>query len=170
MTILTFPVEKRGAQRPAIQQETTIVRLTLTEAADWQRTIMAECRRQRVLTPSLPAFLKRAGLMELCTFLSSTGPGEPLVFRHLGVPTLSVLGRAWGRSVLNQPDEADPHVEFAHSIGAQYAESIGAGEAVFNRVTVSGVGRPFVYTHALFGWESKGRRAVLSAVDITTVH
>ncbi|KAA0573333.1 hypothetical protein FZ983_30430 [Azospirillum sp. B21] len=170
MTVLSFPTTDRGAQRPAIRPETTILRLTLAEAADWQQTIMAECRRQRVLTPSLPAYLKREGLMDRCTFLSSTGPGEPLCFRHLGIPTLSVLGRAWGRSVLNQPDEMDPHVEFAHSVGAQYAETIGAGEAIFNRVTVSGVGRPFVYTHALYGWEVRGRRAVLSAVDLQTLH
>ncbi|MBK1842451.1 hypothetical protein JHL17_34155 [Azospirillum sp. YIM B02556] len=170
MTILAFPTQDRGAQRPAVRPETSIARLTLAEATDWQRTIMAECRRQRVLSPSLPAFLKRAGLMDRCTFLSSAGPAKPLCFRHLGVPTLSVLGRAWGRAVINQPDEADPHVEFAHSVGAQYAESIGAGEAVFNRVTVSGVGQPFVYTHALYGWEDRGRRAVLSAVDVQTLH
>ncbi|MBP2233402.1 hypothetical protein J2847_006740 [Azospirillum agricola] len=170
MSVLSFPEVGRNSDRPTAEPVTTILRLTLAEATDWQRTIMAECRRQRVLTPSLPAFLKRAGLIDRCTFLSSIGPGEPLCFRHLGVPTLSVLGRAWGRTVLNQPDEMDPHVEFAHSVGAQYAESIGSGEAVFNRVTVSGVGKPFVYTHALYGWEDRGRRAVLSAVDVQTLH
>lgn len=170
MTVLSFPTTDRGALRPAIRPETMFLRLTLAEATDWQQTIMAECRRQRVLTPSLPAYLKREGLMDRCTFLSSTGAGEPLCFRHLGIPTLSVLGRAWGRSVLNQPDEMDPHVEFAHSVGAQYAETIGVGEAIFNRVTVSGVGRPFLYTHALYGWEDRGRRAVLSAVDLQTLH
>lgn len=166
MTVLSFPT---SAARPA-SQSINVTRLSLIDAMDWQRDIMAECHRQRVLTPALPAFLKRAGLLPRCTFLSSDGRGAPLVFRHLGAPTLSVLGRAWGRAVINQPDDTDPHEAYAHRIGAEYAETIGAGEAVFNRITVSGLGRPFVYTHALFGWEDRGRRAILSAVDIQTLH
>ncbi len=170
MSVIAFPtIKDRGAQRPSFPL-IEITRLTLEDAADWQAQIVAECRRQRVLSPSLTGWLKARGLLARCTFLSSDEPGGALCFRFLGEPTLSVLGRAWGRSVLNRPDEQDPHVEFAQNVGAQYAESIGAGEAVFNRVVVSGVGRPFVYTHALYGWEDRGRRAVLSAVDIQTLH
>lgn len=171
MTIIALQLANgRGAQRPTTAPAIDVSRLSLVEAADWQQQIMAECRRQRVLTPSLPTWLKRSGLMDRCTFLASDGPGLPLVFRYLGAPTLSVLGRAWGRSVLNQPDETDPHIDYAHRIGAEYAETIDAGEAVFNRITVSGMGRPFIYTHALYGWEDRGRRAILSAVDVQTLH
>jgi len=169
MTAPTFPITNRGAQRPSFPM-IEISHLTRADAADWQVAVMAECRRLKMLTPSLTGWLKGAGLLSRCTFLSSDGPGEPLCFRDLGEPMLPVLGRAWSRSMLNPPDDQDPHIEFAQNVGAQYAESIGAGETIFSRVIVSGVGRPFVYTHALYGWEDRGRRAVLAAVDIQTLH
>lgn len=167
--IVLFPKGDGLAARPAVQS-ITITRLPLASATDWQQAIAKECRRQRALTPSLPAFLKRVGLLDRCTFLSADGPGAPLIFRHLGVPTLSVLGRAWGRTVINRPDAVDPHEAYAQRIGGEYAETIGAGEAVFNRVTVSGLGTPFTYTHGLFGWEDRGRRAILSAVNVHPLH
>lgn len=177
MTILAFHIANngRGAERPAatpsvISPAIDVSRLPLSNAACWQMQIMTECRRQRKLTPSLPAWLKAQGLMTRCVFLSSDEPGEPLIFRYIGTPTLSVLGRAWGRANLNRPTDRDPHAEFAHRVGTEYTEAISAGEAVFNRVSVTGMGQPFVYTHALYGWESYGRRAILSAVDLHTIH
>jgi hypothetical protein len=34
------------------------------------------------------------------------------------------------------------------------------------RISVTGLGRPFVYTQALYGWSNRWRRAVLSCVDV----
>lgn len=168
MNVLRFPPD-RGSPRP-ISPEITVSRLALDAAADWQRTILAECRRQRTLTPSVFAYLKRTGLLERCTFLASMDPGSALAFRYLGTPTLGVLGRAWGRSALNRPLDANSHSELSDSAGAQYAEAIEGGEAVFNRISVTGLGQPFVYTHAVYGWIDRGRRAALSCIDVQTLH
>ncbi|MBP2294704.1 hypothetical protein [Azospirillum rugosum] len=168
MSILQF-TRQGAAPRPAAL-DIEAQRLPMHTAADWQRAIIEECRRQRTLTPSVFAYLKTAGLLDRCTFLASEGPADPLRFCYIGAPTLRVLGRAWGRSVLNQPVDLDPHEEFAHRVGAEYAEAMGAGEAVFNRFSVTGLGRPFVYTGAVVGWSEGGRRAVLSAIDVLTIH
>ncbi|MBP2311873.1 hypothetical protein [Azospirillum soli] len=170
MAVITFPAtQDRGALRP-VSTEVSIQRLAMSSATEWQRQIMTECRRQGILNPAVFAYLKANRLLDRCTLLASEGPTSPLLFKFIGVPTLSVLGRAWGRSVLGQPEDIDPHVEFAHSIGMQYVEAIGAGEALFNRISVTGVGRPFVYTHAVYGWSDRGRRAVLSCIDVHTLH
>jgi len=166
MSVVSFP----GAEPRHSAVVTSITRLTLADATDWQQVIAAECRRQRLLTPSVFAFLKDNRLLDRCTFLASDVGSEALRFLHIGDPTLRVLGRGWGRSMLGQIEAVDPHAEFAHSVGAQYAESIGAGEALFNRISVTGMGKPLVYTHALYGWAEGGRRAVLSAVDVQTLH
>ena len=147
-----------------------VKRMTLGLAADWQRDLMAECRQQRSLSPAVFTYLRSRGILERCVFLASMEARTPLLFRYLGGSTLRVLGRRWGESVLNQPEDADPHSEFAHYIGLQYAEAIEGGEALVNRISVAGVGHPFVYTQALFGWEDSGRRAVLSAVEVHTLH
>lgn len=168
MSVVAFPSYRADDLRFALCTE--VHRLSLPDAAEWQQQIIAECRRQRSLSPAVFAFLKSERLLDRCTFLASEQPEAPLLFKYIGAPTLSVLGRAWGRSMLNQPEEVDPHAEFAHSVGAQYAESIGAGEALFNRISVTGMGKPLVYTHALYGWAEGGRRAVLSAVDVQTLH
>ncbi|WP_448208580.1 hypothetical protein [Azospirillum sp. sgz302134] len=169
MSVITFPIQDRGAARPA-SLDIEARRLAMTSAADWQQDIITECRRQRSLNPSVFAYLKDGGLLDRCTFLASEGPSDPLRFRYIGTPTLSVMGGAWGRSVIGQPEEVDPHSEFAHRIGLEYAEAIGGGEALFNRIAVTGLGRPFVYTQALFGWEDRGRRAVLSAIAVHSLH
>lgn len=169
MSVLQFPTMDRGAQRPA-SQEFDVQRLTFADAADWQRAIIEECRRQRTLTPAVFSFLKAEGLIDRCTFLASEAPGAAIRFRYIGAPTLRVLGRAWGRSVIGQPEEVDPHSEFSRRVGLEYAEAIGAGEALFNRFSVTGLGRPFVYTQALYGWADRGRRAVLSCIDVQTLH
>jgi hypothetical protein len=168
MSVLQFPMD-RGAPRP-VSPVIAVQRLTLDHAADWQLDILSECRRQKTLTPSMLTYLKRTGLLSRCTFLASLEPSSPLLFQYLGEGTLSVLGRAWGRSVLNQPEAADPHSEYAHRIGLQYVEAIGGGEALFNRISVTGLGRPFVYTQALYGWADNGRRAILSCIDVQTLH
>ncbi|WP_085555755.1 hypothetical protein [Azospirillum agricola] len=153
-----------------------ITHLTLADAADWQVAVVTECRRRKALTPALANWLERVGLLSRCSFLSSSGPGEPLSLFRPGRSASPVSGRPWGEGGL-EPDGAetaavtpDPLVAFARDVGAEYAESVGPGETAFSRVIVSGVGRPFVYTHALYGWEDRGRRMVLSAVDIQTLH
>ncbi|OYD82484.1 hypothetical protein [Azospirillum brasilense] len=95
---------------------------------------------------------------------------SPLLFHRIDAPTVKVLGMGWSRSMIGQPEAADPHTDYAHRIGLEYAEAIGADDALFNRIAVTGVGRPFVYTQALFGWEDRGRRAVQSAIDVQTIH
>ncbi|WP_448206500.1 hypothetical protein [Azospirillum sp. sgz302134] len=169
MSVITFPMQDRGAMPPA-SLDIEAQRLTMTSAADWQQDIIAECRRQRSLNPAVFAYLKDGGLLDRCTFLASEGPSDPLRFRYIGTPTLSVMGRAWGRSVIGQPEEVDPHTEFAHRIGLEYAEAMTAGEGLFNHFVVTGLGRPFAFTHALYGWSDRGRRAVLSCIDVHTLH
>lgn len=170
MSGIAFPIKNRRAQHPAFPV-IEISRLTLADAADWQAAIMTECRRQRDLTPSLVGFLEARGLLSRCAFLLSDGPDEPLCLHHPEAPGSSPFESSRERSILARPDETDHHLEFAQNVGATYAESIAAGEPIFNRVIVSGVGRPFVYTHALYGWvDERGRRSVLSAIDIQTLH
>lgn len=168
MSILQFPPE-RGAMRPA-PTDVTVERLCLHSAAEWQQDILAECRRRRVLTPDLFNWLDDRGLLDLCTVLATMEANTPLLFRRIGGPTLQKLGRAWGRSMLGQPEAADPHHDYAHRIGLEYIEAIGCGEALFNRVSVTGIGKPFVYSQALYGWEVGGRRAILSAINVQTLH
>lgn len=162
-TIVQFPAPEARHARPA--PEITITRQPVNRAADWQEAIAQECRRHRRLTPAVFAFLRTTGLLSRCTFLASE-PGGPLTFRFIGVPTLTVLGTAWARGVLHQPDEADPHADFAAAIGEQYADAIESGDIVFNTIAVQGIGQGFRYTHMLAGWTEHGRRAVLSAVAL----
>lgn len=68
--------------------------------------------------------------------------------------------------MLDQPENADPHSELARHIGLQYVEAVEGGQALFNRIRVTGLGQPFIYTQALYGWLDNGRRAVLSCVDV----
>lgn len=163
-TVLHFPTE-RGAQRPATT-EISVRRQSFSMCADWQLAIAEECRRQRTLNPRVFEYLKTNGLLPRCTFLASDEPGAPLRFRYIGSPTLSKLGRAWGRSMLGQSLDVSPHEEFSSSVKAQYGAAIDSGELVLNRIDVHGIGRPFAYTHLLVGWEDKGRRAVLSAINL----
>lgn len=166
-TIIAFPTMDRGATvRPVILPEVEVEHQPLRLCADWQADIAAECRRQRTLNPGVFHFLKSAGLLDRCTFCASDKPGGPLILRHIGVPTLEKLGRAWGRSMLGHPLDESPHAEFAHSVEAQYGAAISSGELLLNRVEVHGIGAPFAYTHLLVGWEDSRRRAVLSAIDL----
>lgn len=166
-TILTFPTKVRGATvRPAIRADVAVEHKPLRLCADWQSAIAEECRRQRILNPRVFEFLHTTGLLERCTFLATEVAGGPLVLRHIGMPTLTKLGRAWGRAMLGQPLEGSPHPEFAHSVEAQYSAAITSGELLLNRVEVHGIGAPFAYTHLLVGWEDSGRRAVLSAIAL----
>ncbi|MBB3264069.1 hypothetical protein FHW79_001684 [Azospirillum sp. OGB3] len=167
MPVLHFP--DQGTRRPA-EVVIDTRRLTMRNAADWQQQIVAECRRQRTLTPAVFRFLKDSGLLSRCTFLASEGPADPLRFCYIGAPTVAVLGRAWARSVLDQPVDRDPHTEFARRVGAEYVEAMAGGEALVNRFSVAGLGRPFDYVQALFGWSDGGRRAVLACIDVQTVH
>ncbi|MCW2244744.1 hypothetical protein M2352_000335 [Azospirillum fermentarium] len=159
MNVIILP----GNPPPAADPAVTIRRHPVRTAADWQQILARFWRAHRTLDPAVPGFLKDAGLLSRCTFLAS-GPGGPLTFRHIGAPTLAVLGRGWGRAVLHQPDDADPHAGYARLIGAEYAEAIEGGEPVFNTVTVRGIGAGFSYSHLLAGWTGGDRRAVLSAV------
>lgn len=165
MTAVACIIPRGAAARPTLHLQ--ISRQRCGTMADWQAAIVAECRRHRTLCRPVFDFLKGSGLLTRCTFLASDTPDGPLVFRHIGAPTLSVLGRAWGRAMLNQPTEDDPHTEFSASINAQYASAI-AGEVVHNRIVMLGPwadGKP--YTHALYGWRADdGRRAVLSAIAL----
>jgi hypothetical protein len=165
-TLLTFPTTDRGAQRPASLPEIGVTRQSIRRCADWQATIAEECRRQRTLNPRVFEFLKTSGLLERCTFLATDEPGGRLRFKYIGAPTLAKLGRAWGRSMLNHPLDESPHAEFSASVDAQYGDAIASGDLVLNRIDVHGIGQPFAYTHLLVGWEDKGRRAVLSAIDL----
>lgn len=166
-TVIPFPTPAISRSGP---MDVAVRRLAVGDAADWQRNILAECRRQRAFTPDIPGYLAKAGLMNRCTFLASDGPTSPLLFKHLAATTVAVLGRAWGQAMLDQPEEADPHGELAHHVGLQYAEAIEGGQALFNRISVAGLGRPLVYTQALYGWSEGGRRAVLSCIDVQDLH
>ena len=165
-TLLTFPTTGRNTQRPASLPEIGVSHQTLRHCADWQSSIAQECRRQRTLSPRVFDFLKASGLLERCTFLATDEPGGRLRLKYIGAPTLTKLGRAWGRSMLNHPLDDSPHAEFSASVEAQYSAAIGSGELMLNRVDVHGIGCPFAYTHLLVGWEDRGRRAILSAIDI----
>ena len=167
MTVLTLPaMMQRGATRPAILPEITVRRQVLRQCADWQGAIAEECRRQRTLNLRVFDYLKTSGLLPRCTFLATDEAGTPLRFRYIGAPTLAKLGRAWGRSMLGQPLDLSPHAEFSASVDAQYGAAIASGELVLNRIEVHGIGQAFAYTHLLVGWEDRGRRAVLSAIDL----
>lgn len=163
--VLPFPVA-----RPLLRRAppTVIIdRQRLRRAADWQLAIVDECRRHRSLNPSLVAYLKGSGLLSRCTFLAAA-PGEPLVFRFIGQPTVSVLGTEWARRQLGQPEDSDPHRDFATSVGGQYHEAIESGEALYNRIVTRGVtASPFAYDHTLIGWTlPSGERALLSAITV----
>lgn len=161
--ILAFPTTNRGAAaRPEIEVE----HQPLRRCADWQADIARECRRQRTLNPGIFHYLRFSGLIECCTFLASETAGGPLVFQHISVPTLTKLGRAWGRSMLGQPIDGSSHTEFTHSVESQYGAAISSGELLLNRIEVHGIGAPFAYTHLLVGWEDGRRRAVLSAINL----
>ena len=166
MSAVACIIPQRGAQRPAIHLE--IQRQRGATAADWQAAVIAECRRHETLNPALVANLKRAGLLERCTFLASDTPGGPLRFRYIGCPTITMLGRAWARHHLGRPHVENPHAEFVDVMSPLYAEAIEGDEPVHNLVTMCGLwpeGRP--YTHVLCGWQAQdGRRAVLSAIEL----
>ncbi|CAO3418157.1 hypothetical protein [Azospirillum doebereinerae] len=166
MGLVPFPLTHRGVRHPGFPV-IEVSRLSLDEAADWQANVMAECRRRKAPTSSLADWLETRGLLPRCTVLSSDGPGEPLCVPERAFIVTPDGGRE--QRSIRRPDDSDPHL-LAQTIGVQCAESVGAGEAVLNRILVSGIGRPFVHTHAFYGWEDNGRRRVLSAVDIQTLH
>ncbi|MCG5239191.1 hypothetical protein ACIU1J_01095 [Azospirillum doebereinerae] len=166
MGVIPFPLTNRGVRHPTFPV-IEVSRLSLDEAADWQANVMAECRRRRVPTSSLADWLETRGLLLRCTVLSSDGPGEPL--RIPGQALIPALNGEREPGAIHHPGATDPHL-LAQTIGVQCAENVSAGEAVLNRILVSGIGCPFVHTHAFYGWEDKGRRRVLSAVDIQTLH
>ncbi|HYD68493.1 hypothetical protein [Azospirillum sp.] len=167
MTAVACIIPQRPALRaPAIHLE--IERRRGAVVADWQAAVIAECRRHETLNPALVANLKRAGLLERCTFLASDTPAGPLRFRYIGCPTIAMLGRGWARRHMGRPHMENPHVEFPDALAPLYAEAIDGGEPLHNRVTMHGPwaeGRP--YTHVLCGWKAAdGRRAILSAIAL----
>ncbi|TWA76875.1 hypothetical protein FBZ83_11716 [Azospirillum brasilense] len=165
MSVISFPNQDRGARRPASSKDVTIERRPIHAAADWQSWIVNECRTQKTLSPSIFSFLKGTGLLVRCTFLASDGPNSPLLFRYIGAPTVEFLGRAWARQQIGKPDLDDPHHAITEGIGPQYREAIEGGEPLFNQVTITGLSADQkVYTHALYGWQDSGRRAVLSCL------
>ena len=140
-------------------------------AVDWQAAIVAECRRLGALSPALFAFLERMALLDRCTFLASDGADDPLRFRYLGAPTRAFFGRGWARTMLGKSEGEDVHAGLVQGFHAAYAEAVEGGEALFNRVVISGLSvAPLVYRHALIGWQDRaGRRAVLSCMAVPAV-
>ncbi len=163
--VIHFPVKVGRAVRPA-EPVTDIQRRPLRDALDWQSTIIQECRRARDINPSLVAFLKGTGLLSRCSFFATDETGGPLRFRFIGRPAINTLGAAWARSVLGEPEDADPHSTFAEDIARQYAEAIDGGEPVVNEVEARGIGQPFAFRQVLIGWRCGPRRAVLSACQM----
>ncbi|MBP2302497.1 hypothetical protein [Azospirillum picis] len=159
--------------RPAVIQppacEVVVQRRTVRQALDWQQAIVGEARRYPHGSPDLVRYLKDSGLLPRCSFLSSEQNGGPLLFRFIGRPALDTLGEAWGRMVLGKPEVEDPHCDFSAAIAREYAEAIESGEAVVNEVSVTGIGRPFSFSHALVGWRQGQHRAILSAVKMHDV-
>ncbi|MGQ9366627.1 hypothetical protein [Azospirillum sp. ST 5-10] len=166
-TVLPFRTAVRTAAPPTAVPAVEITRRPFGRAADWQRTIVAECRRHRTPDRQLVAFLKETGLLACCTFLAG-GPGEALTFRFIGAPTIAALGADWARGQLGKPEETDPLQDFAASVGGQYREAIDSGEALYNHIVTRGVtASPFSYDHALIGWAlPSGERAILSAITL----
>lgn len=161
--VVAFP--QRGATRPAIVHA-ELERQPVRMANDWMQAVAAECGRHATLCPPIFDFLKRTGLLSRCVLIASD-PGGPLTWRYVGQPTISVMGRAWGRSNLGQPVTADERADFGNTMGGCYAETIDTGHVLVNRVRLHGLGRPLVYLHSLIGWRaSDGRRAVLSCVQL----
>lgn len=164
-----FHILNRGATTvafPVIE----ITPMALTEAASWQTEIMAECQRRAVPSTSLAAWLKNAGLLSRCCFLSSGQPGEPLGQYFVDPDISEGVTPIRGCPALDESDELGANIEYAQRIGLEYAGIVDAGRAVFNRVTVWGGGVPFTCSHLLYGWEESGRRIVLSAIDVHTLH
>lgn len=166
MTHVACIIPRRQHPMPAIRLD--LHRESSGHMLDWQAAIIAECRRHDTLNAQLVANLKRAGLLERCTFLASDTPGGPLRFRYIGCPTVTMLGRAWARQHLGRPHLENPHAEFVDLMSPLYAEAIEGDEAMHNLITMHGPwaeGRP--YTHVLCGWQAQdGRRAVLSAIEL----
>lgn len=155
----------RGAQRPAIVHA-ELERQPIRVANDWMQAVAAECGRHRTLCPPIFDYLKRTGLITRCVLIASD-PSGPLTWRYIGEPTVSVMGRSWGRANLGRPVLEDERADFGDSMGASYAESVDTGEVLVNRVWLHGLASPLVYLHSLIGWKtSDGRRAVLSCVQL----
>jgi hypothetical protein len=166
MTVIPF---RGGFAPPPTVCEVSVERQPLRLALDWQREIVRECGRHRVFNGQVVQFLEESNLLRRCSMLSTDVGGGPLKFRFVGRPALDTLGEAWGRMVLNKPEVDDPHCDFATAIGEQYVEAIESGEPLVNKISVTGVGQPFSFTHALIGWQTTSRRAILSAVKMHDV-
>ncbi|WP_431855295.1 hypothetical protein [Azospirillum sp.] len=161
--VLTFP--QRSAQRPA-RVHAELERQPVHVANDWMQAVAVECGRHSTLCPPIFDFLKRTGLLSRCVLIASD-PGGPLTWRYVGEPTVSVMGRAWGRENLGRPVTVDERADFGDSMNTSYAEAIDTGRPLVNRVRLFGHASPLVYLHSLIGWKaSDGRRAVLSCVQL----
>ncbi|MBK3735702.1 hypothetical protein GAY29_21890 [Azospirillum brasilense] len=167
MTVLRFP--QTAIQPPPVEVDVRIARHRTADALDWQQAIIAEARRYPGGSPALIRWLRETGLLAQCSYFSTDSDGGPLRFRYIGRPALDTLGEAWGRMMLGRPENEDPHDIFAAAISRQYAEAIEGGEAVYNEISVTGIGQPFSFTHALIGFQAGTRRAVLSAVKMHDV-
>lgn len=169
MSTSAFHISNRGAATAAFPV-IEITPMPLTEAAGWQTEIMAECRRQPMLSSSLTGWLKQAGLLSRCCFLANDQPGEPLCLQFIDEDMLEGSNPTWGCPLLDPEPGGRATIDYAHLIALEFAGTVTAGNAVFNRVTVWGSGVPFTCSHLVYGWEEFGRRAVLSAIDVHTLH
>jgi len=149
-----------------IEDQTIIRPQPVRFACDWQRAIVQECQRHSGLNPTIKSYLEGNGFLTACTFLSTDDSGGPFCFRMIGRPAYSLLGIDWARSMLGRPENEDPHVGFAESVGAQYRAAVEGGEVMHNIVTTSTAAMFVTYSQVLIGWRCGSLRAVLSAVKL----
>ncbi|PWC98007.1 hypothetical protein [Azospirillum sp. TSO5] len=164
MTILTLPAIS-GVAQPRIVRA-SLERRPLGEAAEWMRDVAAECCRHPTLSRGVVEYLQHRGLVNQCVLLAAE-PSGPLCFQFIGVPTMTVMGRAWARQQIGRAVADADDTEFGDAMFASYEEAVESGQPVFNRIALDGLASPLIYTHTLVGWrDDTGRRAVLSCVQL----
>lgn len=167
VAILRHPLgDPPPAPAPAGAVTVTIHRQPLRVASDTQIAVGDLFRKHRRLSNRFVDDIAAAGLLKHCGYLSSAAPGGPLIFRRHAEATVRVFGVAWARAQLGQPNHADPHAEYASSIGAQYDEAIQAGQPVYNHLVIHGLSSPVIYSHLLVGFRSPaGQQALLTCIS-----
>lgn len=165
--ILRYPLgDPPSAPTPANPVTVIIHRQPIRVASDAQIAVSDLFRRHRRLSNGLVDDIIAAGLLQHCGYLSSATPDGPLIFRRHADATVRVFGVAWARAQIGQPSHADPHTEYASSIGAQYDEAIQSGQPVYNHLVIQGLSTPVIYSHLLVGFRSPaGQQALLTCIS-----